>query len=162
MIGWHHRLNGHEFGWTPGFGDGQGGLVCCGSWSHKESDRTEWRNWMELVIFLILCSLSWTVPGGWLVLLYAIRAYARDQSWKVVCWAHLLSCVNVTFTQVHCFSFPWFFLPFFVHLLRVWSLSHHFLWLPFWTPFPYSNCLQFQSEIYLMILGFQGFHFKEL
>ena len=31
MAGWHHRHNGHEFGWTPGVGDGQGGLVCCGS-----------------------------------------------------------------------------------------------------------------------------------
>ena len=42
MVGWHHRLNGHEFGWTPGVGDGQEGLVCCGSWGYKESDTTEW------------------------------------------------------------------------------------------------------------------------
>ena len=48
MVGWHHRLNGHEFGWTPGVGDGQGGLVCCSSWGHKESDTTEWLNWTEL------------------------------------------------------------------------------------------------------------------
>ena len=41
MAGWHHRLNGHVFGWTPGVGDGQGGLVCCGSQSRKESDTTE-------------------------------------------------------------------------------------------------------------------------
>ena len=32
MVGWHHRLNGHGFGWTPGVGDGQGGLACCSSW----------------------------------------------------------------------------------------------------------------------------------
>ena len=32
MIGWHHQLSGHEFGWTPGVGDGQGGLACCSSW----------------------------------------------------------------------------------------------------------------------------------
>ena len=31
MVGWHHQLNGHGFGWTPGVGDGQGGLACCGS-----------------------------------------------------------------------------------------------------------------------------------
>ena len=31
MVGWHHRLNGHGFGWTPGVGDGQGGLECCGT-----------------------------------------------------------------------------------------------------------------------------------
>ena len=39
------RLNGHEFGWTPGVDDGQGGLACCGSWSLKESDTTEQLNW---------------------------------------------------------------------------------------------------------------------
>ena len=36
MIGWHHRLDGHGYGSTPGAGDGQGGLVCLGSWGHKE------------------------------------------------------------------------------------------------------------------------------
>ena len=41
MVGWHHQLNGHEFEWTPGVGDGQGGLVFCGPWSRKESDTTE-------------------------------------------------------------------------------------------------------------------------
>ena len=41
MVGWHHRLNGHEFEETPGVGDGQGGLVCCYSWGRKESDTTE-------------------------------------------------------------------------------------------------------------------------
>ena len=45
MAGWHHRLNGHEFEWALGVGDGQGGLACCGSWGHKESDTTEWLNW---------------------------------------------------------------------------------------------------------------------
>ena len=38
MVGWHHRLNGHEFEQVPGCGDGQGGLACCGPWGHKESD----------------------------------------------------------------------------------------------------------------------------
>ena len=47
-VGWHHWLNGHGFGWTPGVGDGQGGLVCCGSWGCKESDMTEWLSWTEL------------------------------------------------------------------------------------------------------------------
>ena len=35
MAGWHHRLNAHESGWTPGVGDGQGGLACCDSWGHR-------------------------------------------------------------------------------------------------------------------------------
>ena len=40
-VGWHHRLDGHGSVWTPGVGDGQGGLVCYGSWHCKESDTTE-------------------------------------------------------------------------------------------------------------------------
>ena len=47
MVGWHHRHNGHEFGWTTGVGDGQRGLACCGSWGHKESDMTERLNLTE-------------------------------------------------------------------------------------------------------------------
>ena len=57
MAGWHHQLNGHEFEWTPGVGDGQGGLVCCDSWHCKESDTTEWLNWTELN----------TLPERWLL-----------------------------------------------------------------------------------------------
>ena len=48
MFGWHHRLNGHEFEYTPGVGDGQGGLSCCNSWGCKESDMTEQLNGTEL------------------------------------------------------------------------------------------------------------------
>ena len=44
MVGWHHQLNGHESGWTPGVGDGQGVLACCGSRGHKELDMTEQLN----------------------------------------------------------------------------------------------------------------------
>jgi len=48
MAGWHHWLNARESEWIPGVGDGQGGLVCCDSWGHKESDTTEWLNWRNL------------------------------------------------------------------------------------------------------------------
>ena len=48
MAGWHHWLDGREFKWTLGDGDGQGGLECCNSWSHQESDTTEGLNWNEL------------------------------------------------------------------------------------------------------------------
>ena len=47
MAGWHHQLDGHESEWTPGVGDGQGGLECCDSWGRKESDTTEQLNWTE-------------------------------------------------------------------------------------------------------------------
>ena len=50
MVGCHHQLNGHEFGWTLGIADGQGDLACCNSWDRKESDMTEWLNWIEYSI----------------------------------------------------------------------------------------------------------------
>ena len=50
MAGWHHLLDGHEFEWTPGVGDEQGGLAYCDSWGRKESDTTEWLNWTELKV----------------------------------------------------------------------------------------------------------------
>ena len=58
MAGWHHWLNGHESEWTPGDGDGQGGLACCDSWGCKESDTTEWLNWTEFPIIFGLLYLS--------------------------------------------------------------------------------------------------------
>ena len=50
MVGWHHQLNERGFGWTPGVGDGQGGLACYGSWGRKELDRTQRLNWTELIV----------------------------------------------------------------------------------------------------------------
>ena len=50
MAGWHHQLDGHEFEWTLGVGYGRGGLACCNSWSRKESDTSEWLNWIELIL----------------------------------------------------------------------------------------------------------------
>ena len=64
MVGWHHWLNGHGFGWTLGVGDGQGGLACCGSWGHKESDTTERLNWTKLnVINVAVCAKHNTELG---------------------------------------------------------------------------------------------------
>ena len=45
MVGWHHQVNGHEFEQTQGDGEGQGSLVCCSPWGHKELDTTEQLNW---------------------------------------------------------------------------------------------------------------------
>ena len=52
MVGWHHQLNGHVFGQAMGVGDGQGGLACCSSWGHKESDMTERLTWTELNYYM--------------------------------------------------------------------------------------------------------------
>ena len=75
MVGWHHWINGHEFGWTPGVGDGQGGLACYSSWSQKESDMTEQLNWYYYS--------SWT----WKTFVYAekhgnSRVANFDISWR--------------------------------------------------------------------------------
>ena len=63
MAGWHHWLNGHESEWAPGVGGGHGGLACCDSWGHKESDTTEQLNWTELTSMFIVnfpvTSIKW-------------------------------------------------------------------------------------------------------
>ena len=61
MVGWHHWLDGREFEWTPGVGDGQGGLACCDSWGCKESDTTELLNWTE---FTVQEDLRWIPNPG--------------------------------------------------------------------------------------------------
>ena len=52
MVWWHHQLYGHDFEQSPGVGDGQGSLMCCSPWGHKESHTTECLNW----ILMIACS----------------------------------------------------------------------------------------------------------
>ena len=64
MVGWDHWLNGHDLGQTPGVGDRQGGLVCCGPWGNKESDKTERLNWTDekkFRIYIINRNKEWTV-----------------------------------------------------------------------------------------------------
>ena len=58
MFGWLHRLYGHEFEQAPGFGDGQGSLVCCSPWGYKELDMTAWQNWTKLSIMKKLYYIS--------------------------------------------------------------------------------------------------------
>ena len=52
MVGWHHRVDAHEFGQAPGVGVGQGSLVCCSPWGCKESDMTKQLKWIYLSIYL--------------------------------------------------------------------------------------------------------------
>ena len=49
MVGWHHRLDGHEFEWALGVGQGQRSLACCSPWGRKELDTTEQLNWTEIL-----------------------------------------------------------------------------------------------------------------
>ena len=59
MTGWHHWLDGRESQWTPGVGDGQGGLACCDSWGHKELDMTEQLIWSNLIWCIFHSYLLW-------------------------------------------------------------------------------------------------------
>ena len=64
MAGWHHWLDGRESEWTPGYGDGRGGLACCDSWGCKESDTTERLNWTELMASLRQGNLLDLLPSS--------------------------------------------------------------------------------------------------
>ena len=61
MVGWHHRLDGHEFEQAPGVGDGQGSLVCYSPWGRKESDTTERLNFTESSLLCCMCGASQVV-----------------------------------------------------------------------------------------------------
>ena len=92
MAGWHHQLDGHEFGWTPGAGDGQGGLACCDSWGRKELDTTEWLNWTEWF------TLQSSSPYRFILLFYFGSFYFLGrESWNVSCTilAHTIPTLNM-------------------------------------------------------------------
>ena len=112
MAGWHHWLDGREFEWTPGVGDGQEGLACCDSWDCKESDMTERLNWTELLgrkvmtnLYSILKSRDITLPtkvrlvkamifpvvmygcGSWTI---KKAEHQRIEVFELWCWKRLL------------------------------------------------------------------------
>ena len=71
MVGWHHRLNGHEFEQDPGDGEGQGSLACCSPWGCKESDMTERLNsndYVTINIFKCPPSLSKVLQVRWQII----------------------------------------------------------------------------------------------
>ena len=77
---WHHWLDGRESEWSPGVGDGQGGLACCDSWGRKESDMTERLNWTELITYIkytihIKISANFSVDNK--------RAFSKT-CWKII------------------------------------------------------------------------------
>ena len=91
MAGWHHRLDGREFEWTPGVGEGQKGLACCNSWGCKESDTTERLNWTELnwVLAVIknMGNNKCFQGCGKIVSIHYWQDYKMVQPlWKTVCW----------------------------------------------------------------------------
>ena len=95
MAGLHHQLDGHEFEWTPGVGDGQRSLACCDSWGCKESDMTERLNWTELNWTIIMefsrdRNIGNPIPCN----IYMVKAKRKNENQKynhrdygiIVCW----------------------------------------------------------------------------
>ena len=84
MAGWHHCLDGRESQWTPGAGDGQGGLACCDSWGHKELDTTERLIWSDLIQYS--CLGNTMSRGTWLAIVHGVT-----KSWiQLSEWTHSL------------------------------------------------------------------------
>ena len=100
MVGWHHRLNGHGFGWTLGVGDGQGGLACCDSWCRKESDKTEWLNWTELMCLdrKKIYTSNYTVNVT--ELCYFSQVIFSYTSYSLSSYFHLTLCLFLCFHNV--------------------------------------------------------------
>jgi len=64
VVGWHHRLSGHEFEQTPRDGEGQRSWACCSPWGHKESDMTERLTNNDMGSFLGWDATEWTLALG--------------------------------------------------------------------------------------------------
>ena len=120
MAGWHHRLDGREFEWTLGVGDGQGGLACCSSWACKESDMTERLKWLIEIImwFLFFSWLIWCITLNDLKILNhpCIPGINPTQSWCMIllmyCWIQFANILLKIFWGRELF---WVF-------LAVWAL----------------------------------------
>ena len=123
MVGWHHWLDGRESEWTPGVGDGQGGLACCDSWGRKESDTTEQLNWTELFINFII--------GYDLYLTHFFVQQKLTQHWR-----HFYCCCSFTNSS-----------------LTLWprGLQHGRLPCPSLSPGVYSNSCLLCQWCYLTI-----------
>ena len=107
MAGWHHRLDGCEFEWTPEVGDGQGGLVCCDSWGHKELDMTEWLKWIEWYIQTKVLSSMALHRLCWGILFWmqqeTIKGLGRGLTWAGLCYS---SCWVLRESWIECLSSP--------------------------------------------------------
>ena len=100
MVGWHHWLDGHESKWTPGVGDGQGGLACCDSWGRKESDTTERLIWSDLIHIHIY------------IYIYSERERERERTESLYCTLETktrmwINCTSIKKKKVALLSYTW-------------------------------------------------------
>ena len=104
MVAWHHWHSGHGFGWTPGVGDGQGGLACCGSRGCKESDTTERLNWTKLMpsvhtpLHTVSCIIS---------ILYYCSIYVKIAEAELIALVHYLIKGGSMCSIMLTFLTPW-------------------------------------------------------
>ena len=91
MVGWHRRLNGHEFEQTPGNGEGQASLACCSPWGRKESDTTERLNISKdrILGWWGVCFQHFFIPPS---------SYLHGFRGEVGCNSYLSSCVGTVFS----------------------------------------------------------------
>ena len=114
MAGWHHRLDGREFEWTLGDGDGHGGLVCCDSWSHKELDRTEWMNWTELNWRIYLTFVGARLLNEWKNNKATILASIKPKKWlqSLYCSGFTIFMGGRFISETFTWPFPYNYLPY--------------------------------------------------
>ena len=96
MDGWHHWFNGHGFGWTLGVGNGQGGLVCCGSWGCKESERTEQLNWL----------IDWLIDFHYLFVFVLSVSPSLFSSFSAFLWIHCCYVCVLSLSLVQLYATP--------------------------------------------------------
>ena len=124
MAGWHHWLDGRESEWTPGVGDGQGGLACCDSWGRKQLDTTERLNWTELN-WLVMYSVITLSEDLYLLLTMHLSfstAYMMDTAiifciWHIKKLSYLLVSPQLVI-QTQSFQFE--------------PLRYHAMWMRWW------------------------------
>ena len=109
MAVWHHWLNGHGFGQTPGVGDGQWGLECCSSWGRKELDTTEQVNWTDFVdlfpslVFLDYISLFNSCCKAGLVILNSLNVCLSEM---LFISPSILNEILTGYSNLGCRCFP--------------------------------------------------------
>ena len=128
MVGWHHRLDGRGFGWTPGVGDGWGGLACCDSWGRKESDMTEQLNWTLLLLwnvqFYCCNTLSWNLfYPAFYCLLFIWHNYLYSFTFTYFCLSIYIMLVFISFfTLFKKLKYSWYTI---LNKLQVYNIVIH-------------------------------------
>ena len=101
MAGWHHWLDGCEFEWTLGDGDGQGDLACCDSWGRKESDMTERLNWYKMILNILGIRAS-------LVAQVVKNPPVMQETWvQSLGWEDPLEKETATHSSILAWRIPW-------------------------------------------------------